>query len=270
MQQGTVTQEQQFLLSRESSLAAMSIGQGLTLIRKYDFVKHGYGSQAFFMLSIGIERLLKLIIIYNYRRINNNQFPDNKILKKAGHDIKSMYDVAMQIALEIGEADLYKPLVSDPIYTIIVDFLTDFAHNSRYYNLDSLTGNPNNTDEPVRSWNEKINKLIVERHYKDNPRKIAYKESLTKIAQPHFIVSFNNEQGKEINNLKDFYIEGLTVDVKQKYSMFYVYCIARFLSNLLWNLDKNLFPLVSEYFKDFRISDDSYVRRLKVWNPYGR
>ena len=58
--QGTVTQEQDFLLSRECALAAFSIGQGLTLLRKYDFVKHAHASQAFFQLSIGIERLLKI------------------------------------------------------------------------------------------------------------------------------------------------------------------------------------------------------------------
>ncbi len=63
-------------------------------------------------------------------------------------------------------------------------------------------------------------------------------------------------------------MEGLTVDVKQKYSMFYVYCIVRFLSNLLRFLDINFYPSVSEYFAIYRIPDDAYVKRLKSWDLY--
>lgn len=263
-----VTQEQDFLLRRECSLAALSIGQGLTLIRKYDFVKHGYGAQAFFMLSIGIERLLKIILIYNHRKNNNNEFPDNAVLKKAGHNIKSMYALAISIADEIGKPEIYQPLKSDPLYDLIINFLTDFAHSARYYNLDTLTGTLNKTDEPLRAWNSTINKIIVERHYKHNPRKA---EAISKIADAvgeYFIVSFNNEEGKEINNIKDFYLEGLTVDVKRQYSMFYIFCIVRFLSNLIWYLDKDYYPFVSEYFTYFRQTDDAYIRKRKTWNLY--
>ena len=268
--ENTVTQEQEFLLGRECAQAALSIGEGLTLIRKYEYVKHAYGTQAFFMLSIGIERLLKIILIYNHRRTNNNDFPDNAVLKSKGHKIKSMFDFAINIADEIGQSDIYEPLKTDPIYNLIIDFLTDFAHTSRYYNLDTLTGFPNSTNEPLREWNIKINKIIIERHYKHNTRKSEAIESLTSSIGENFLVSFDNEEGKKITNIKDFYLEGLTVDVKQKYSMFYVFCIVRFLSELLWHLDKNLYPFVSEYFVDFRQPDDAYVKRRKVWNLYNK
>lgn len=266
--ENAVTQEQDFLLGRECALAASSIGQGLTLIRKYDYVKHAYGTQAFFSLSIGIERLLKIILIYNHRRINNNKFPDNGVLKKAGHEIKSMYEIAIGIANEIGQADIYSPLKADRIYDLIIDFLTDFAHSSRYYNLDTLTGHQNKTDEPLRRWNTKINKIIVERHYRYNQKKVEEIEKLTDAFGGHFLVSFDNEDGKEISNIKDLYLEGLTVDVKQKYSMFYIYCIVRFLSELLRHLSTNFYPNVSEYFTIFRISDDAYVKRIKSWDLY--
>lgn len=264
----TVTQEQDFLLSRECALAALSIGQGLTLIRKYDFVKHGYGTQAFFMLSIGIERLLKIIFIYDYRRKNNNKFPDNAVLRNAGHNIKSLYAAAMSIADEIAKPELYLMLKEDPIFDLIIGFLTDFANTSRYYNLDTLTGSSNKTDEPLRAWNNTINKIIVERHYKHNTKKAQAISKISEAVSDIFIVSFDNENGKEVNNIKDFYQEGMTVGVKQKYSMFYIYRIVRFLSTLIWHLDKNYPPFVSEYFTIFRNGDDSYIKRCKTWNLY--
>jgi hypothetical protein len=269
MKQGVITEEQYFLLSRESALAALSIGHGLTLIRKYDFVKHGFGSQSFFMLSIGIERLLKLVIIYDYFRTHNNQFPDNSILKKAGHNIKALYVRSLQIAEDIGEMNLHSKLLSDPIYNIIIDFLTDFASVSRYYNLDTLTGRPNVTGEPLREWNRKINSIIIERHYRHNAKKAEAIKTITDIMQPHVLVSFDDEEGMKINDIKQFYLDGMKVDVKQKYSMFYVFCIVRFLSYLIAALDKGFYPSISEYFILFRNTDDAYVRRLKVWNLYG-
>ncbi|OAV70984.1 hypothetical protein Barb4_00965 [Bacteroidales bacterium Barb4] len=264
----SVTEEQKFLLCRECSLAALSIGDGLTLIRKYDFVKHGYATQAFFMLSIGIERLLKIILIYHHRKNNNNKFPDNAVLKKIGHNIKSMYDSAISIADEIGNPDIYKPLKADPIFDLIIDFLTDFARSSRYYNLDILTGNTNQTDEPLKKWDSTINKIIVERHYKHNPQKSKVTLKSAEAIDNIVNVSFYNEQGEGVNNIKDFYLEGMTVDVKQKYSMFYIYCIIRFLSNLIFYLDKNYYPFVSEYFSIFRLTDDTYIRKCKTWNIY--
>lgn len=263
-----VTQEQDFLLGRECALAASSIGSGLTLLRKYDFVRHAYGTQAFFMLSVGIERLLKIIVIYDYRRKNNNIFPSNGVLKKSGHNIKSLYKYSINVAEELNLLKLYETLKIDPIYDLIIDFLNDFANAARYYNLDSLTGQSNKSEEPLRNWNNSINSIIVKRHYKPNLKKESIINELSDIIGEHVLVSFDSEKGDKICNIKDFYLEGLTVDVKQKYSMFYVYSIVRFLSKLLWQLDQNYFPVFSEYFNDYMIFDDKYVRSKKVWNIY--
>lgn len=268
MQQYSVTQEQAFLLGRECAQAAMSLGQGLTLIRKYDYVKHAYGTQAFFMLTIGIERLLKIIVIYDHRQLNNNAFPNNAELKNAGHKIDKLYKRAKDIATRIGQPELYKPIEDDPIFALIIKLLTEFAQNARYYNLDTLTGHLNSTDEPLRAWNKTINKAIIERHYRHNKKKEEEIINLSNAVGNHFLVSFDNEEGTGIDNIKDFYLEGMTVDVKQKYSMFYVYCLVRFFSTLLWHLDKGYYPMVSEYFGKFRITDDAYVKSRKTWNPY--
>ena len=91
-------------------------------------------------------------------------------------EIENVTDVKKVIHFEscdhdIGKPELYKPIDDDPIFSLIIKFLTEFAHNARYYNLDSLTGHPNSTDEPLRAWNKNINKIIVERHYRHNKKK---------------------------------------------------------------------------------------------------
>ena len=109
---------------------------------------------------------------------------------------------------------------------------------------------------------------IVNKKKRHSKQKEAAIINLTSEFESHFLVSFDNEEGKKVSNLRDFYLEGMPVDIKQKYSMFYIYSLVRFLSNLLSNLDKEYSPFVSEYFAIFRIKKDAYVKSRKTWNPY--
>ena len=54
-------------LANEANLTASLLGNGLNALRKADLYHKGLYYQAFFSLSIGIERLLKIIIINEYR-----------------------------------------------------------------------------------------------------------------------------------------------------------------------------------------------------------
>ncbi|MDM8552766.1 hypothetical protein QUF72_21985, partial [Desulfobacterales bacterium HSG2] len=85
------------LLKREASMSSMSIGMGLTQLRRYDFAQTGYFYSSIFLISTGLERLLKLILIYDYRLKNNNTFPDNKKLKNFGHNLKDLINKSIQI-----------------------------------------------------------------------------------------------------------------------------------------------------------------------------
>ena len=52
------------LLLIEGSLSAYALANGLDCLRRANVYEKGMYYQSFFSLSIGIERLLKLIIIY--------------------------------------------------------------------------------------------------------------------------------------------------------------------------------------------------------------
>jgi hypothetical protein len=79
--QHAVSSDAELALLREASMASMSIGVGLTHIRRYDFTQPGYFYSGLFSMTTGIERLLKLILIYDHRLNHHGSFPSNRHLK---------------------------------------------------------------------------------------------------------------------------------------------------------------------------------------------
>lgn len=71
--------------------------------------------QAFFSLSIGIERLLKIIIINKYRVDNEGEFPEDINLKGLGHDLVKL---CKYLGIEFED---------DSIHIKLIRFLNDFA-----------------------------------------------------------------------------------------------------------------------------------------------
>ncbi len=64
--------------------------EGLDCLSHADSFHQEMYYQAFYSLAIGIERLLKLIKIDQYRVKFDGKFPKNLELKKMGHHIEEM------------------------------------------------------------------------------------------------------------------------------------------------------------------------------------
>lgn len=79
--------EKERLLANEASLTSSLLGNGLNALRKASIYNKGLYYQAFFSLSIGVERLLKIIIITQYRSEHNGDFPVDIDMKKIGHNL---------------------------------------------------------------------------------------------------------------------------------------------------------------------------------------
>jgi hypothetical protein len=261
--------EKELLLVREASMASMAIGIGLTHIRKFDFTQPGFFYSGMFSFTTGLERLMKLIIICDFRVKNNDAFPNNQQLKAFGHKITELFNHSRKIKNDYDFEIDDKRFIDDDFYETIVQFLSDFATTARYYNLDALSGYKQNSDEPYRRWNNDISETIVQRHYRKNPKNFKKKMELAKKMMGNTIVFMNDENGNEIRNLNDFYTKGDQVTTKQKYSMFYLYEINRFLCDLLCELhhEGNLFPYLPDFFAVFRHNDKSHIIKIKSWNP---
>lgn len=253
-------------------MSSMSLGLGLTQLRKYDFVKPGFFYSSMFMITIGLERLMKLIVIYDHRIRNNGAFPSNSQLKhEYGHKIHDLFKSAIKINSENNYSNEHAKLLEDEIIQIIIEYLSEFAQTSQYYNLDGLTGKHQQNKEPLNRWNEEINSIILSRHYKQRKKKVEQIEAISAQLEDITSVMLTSENGQGITSIREFYMEGDKVSIKQKYSMYYIYIIARFLVNVLSSLESHgqFYPFLKEYFYHLACEDRSYILSRKTWLPIG-
>lgn len=74
------SEDEKFLLL-EANLTLATIADGLDCLKDANGYQKGIFYQAFFSLSIGIERVLKLIIIDKHRIENQGRFSSNKLIR---------------------------------------------------------------------------------------------------------------------------------------------------------------------------------------------
>ena len=146
------TKEEQLLITEAKLINAMLL-EGLDCLRQSNFGKQGLYYQAFYSISYGMERLLKLIIIEDYRSKNDNKMSNNGYLKKYSHDICEMVS---DYALGVMDNEINKRIIT---------FFSNFACKSRYYNLNMLTGGYNEFLNPLEEWRN-IEDLILQKYNK--------------------------------------------------------------------------------------------------------
>ena len=91
------------LLRKESFLASMNLWVWLTFMWKYDFLQLWFFYQSMFSLSIGIERLMKLILVYE-----ELTSPYEIDLKKYWHNLDKLYKKTEELWLNYGVSDYFK------------------------------------------------------------------------------------------------------------------------------------------------------------------
>src|ERR1700730_244824 len=125
-------------LGREAELAAEQIALGVTTLGKANHAQSGLYTQAFFGLSIGLERLAKLILVADHMLSHSGLFPNDDQLKKIGHDISELFDRCEAISTKQRAGKDYSDRPCNPTHQGIVITLTEFGRLSRYYNLDLI------------------------------------------------------------------------------------------------------------------------------------
>lgn len=138
-------------LSQEGHLISSCLSIGLTNLRAANVHEKGRFYTGLFNLSIGLERLLKSIIIIEHMANNNLACPSKKQMKSYGHNIEDLYNSCHTISqahdpiLPLNKlTDLQQEMLSS---------LSDFAMGTRYFNLDSLSSGKNGVD-PIEHWGD--------------------------------------------------------------------------------------------------------------------
>ena len=261
-------------LAREAAIASQSLSAGLSALRKANVMQPGIYNYAFFNLSIGMERITKLIFLLDWVVETNGSFPLDEKLKSFSHNIQRLFDYAMAIAakrkLELGaHADLYMPITGP-----IIKCLSDFGRSSRYYNLDYLSGQSVSEEaEPIRAWFDGIANLVFEKHYPEAKQKVDrdLAQGFQAAAGHSTWVHFNAEDGTMIDNVGEMVLHNRKTTVLQKYGTFYAATVVRCLCTVLVKLEplaqsKALedIPDLHEFFVALR-GDDHFLKTRRTF-----
>lgn len=265
-------------LQREAQLAAEQIAQGVTALGRANHAQTGLYAQAFFGLSIGLERLGKLIFIADHAIRFGGRFPTNDDLKNSiGHDIRSLLAKCDSIGSTVDQARQYAARPADSIHRGIEETLSEFATRSRYYNLSYIAGAAGTHTDPIAMWWEKVAEPICARHYSARQRKrdFAGAAAMAEIHDGASVVIHTAESGTEISDVMSYFSRAGMTAVVQKYGRVYTLQIVRWLVSILHEVvnrgayEKRIEPLLGlhEHFVIF-FNDDECLRSRTTWSTY--
>ena len=146
------------LLQQEGHLISSCLATGLTELRSANVHNKGAFYSALFNLSVGIERLLKAIIIMEHMLKNSLSVPTKKQLSGYGHNITELYDECVKISIIHG-GQLPSRSSIDSTNQELLGLLSDFAQTTRYHNLNALSAQQNRKD-PIEHWSEIILSIL--------------------------------------------------------------------------------------------------------------
>jgi len=265
-------------LGREAELAAEQIASGVTALGRANHAEKGYYTQAFFGLSIGFERLAKLIILADYAITNSGKFPNDNDLKKIGHDIGTLLDKCEKLSIKHRSGKEHSERPNESVHQGIVTTLTEFGKLSRYYNLDFIVGGKaSQLPEPVATWWQRVGQPILTKHYSAHQQKIdtAQSAAVATLMRKFTTVLHHTEEGAIIDDVEALMLRSGASRIVQKYGRLYTLQLVRWLSFLISDLSsvgayqKRIEPLLGldEPFRMF-LNDDRYLRGRKTWSIY--
>ncbi len=265
-------------LRREATLVSQLIGAGATALGRASYAT-GFGEYytAFFGLSIGIERLAKLILIADHVLDHAGTLPDRKAVKRYGHKLGALIEevdlIAKKHALELSF-----PGPLDSISKSVIACLDAFADASkgRYANFEAI-GNPsfNPEDEPVAKWWREVVEPILDKHYRGKPAEAGVKARAQVIDAMIGHVSsvhFFDEYGSSMNDVATASERTGQSKWAQKYGRFYTLSIVRWLADIFSELTQingyqdGLEVLFGhyEFFTGYQV-DDTFLLSRKKW-----
>lgn len=265
-------------LRREASLVRQLIGAGATALGEASYASGmGHYYTAFFSLSVGIERLAKLVVVADHVLTHRGQLPKQLIFKKFSHDLTSLADEVHRIS-HSHKLTLRYPRPTDPISGAVLACLAAFADASRgrYANFETI-GNPNfnAAEEPIAKWWREVVEPSLENHYRGKSTEARVKVRaqimnalIGDISQVHYF----DESGRTLSDIETASERTGQTEYAQKYGRYYTLTTVRWMMDVFTELTRTagyqdgfetLFGHY-EFFSGFR-GDDRFLLTRKRW-----
>ncbi len=264
-------------IGRECALVKQLVGSGATSLGRANYAdKKGEYYTAFFGLSVGLERLAKLILVGDYAITNTGRMPPQKEVKKFGHNLSALMDGASEVSTRRS----FKIKYTRPASTIskkVVECLDAFADagKGRYANFAAL-GDPNlSQHEPIQKWWGEVAELILQHHYYGKPiqkRVEGQAKAVDALMSPFSMVLHIDETGSPMQDVLTASIRTGQNRLVQRYGRYHALTIVRWLSDVYSELARsacykhNVDPFFGswEYFSSYRVPDE-FLKTRKVW-----
>ncbi|SNB59171.1 hypothetical protein SAMN04487880_3449 [Marinobacter sp. es.042] len=264
-------------IRRESVLARDLIGSGVTALGRANYADQlGQYYSAFFGLSVGLERLSKLVLVVDHALSNHGQMPSEDVVRRYGHRLTELLNKVDQIALEHG-AHLTYQRPKDIIALSIVDCLDSFAdaRRGRYANFGSLDTPNLSSEEPIKSWWELVAHHILSKHYegKQIQRNVESRANMIDSIMSGFThVLHVDESEQTMDNVRTASVRTGQTKVVQKFGRYHTLTTVRWLSDVYTQLAKmaayqyryEAFFGSWEFLQTYTV-DDSFLKSRKVW-----
>lgn len=223
-------------INREIALVRQLIGAGVTSLGHANYAdKLGEYYTAFFGLSVGFERLAKLVLVAEHV-MEHGEMPNEGVVRKYGHQlVKLMEKVGEVCARRFLQLKYRFP--DNPISRSILDCLDSFADakRGRYANFASLGDPVFDQDEPIGKWWGAVAELILQKHYYGTVaqrKSEAQADFVHRMMSKDAIVLHTSEYGTPLRDLFSASVRTSQGELVQRYGRFYVLLVARWLSNV--------------------------------------
>ena len=174
-------------IRQEAMLVRHLIGDGVTALGRAYNGEKGIGQYyiGFFSLSVGLERLAKLIIIADHAIDCSGPLTASDWVKKYGHNLDELLNQVESISRKRA-LNLEYARPNNPITSSIIDNLSSFADAKfgRYANYMGMENPGNDLHEPIGRWWNEVGKNILEEHYLDDNAKSNLENRARTMAKP--------------------------------------------------------------------------------------
>jgi len=220
-------------VGRQIDLAIAQIRSGIAALGKANHAAGGLYTQAFFGLSIGLERMAKLAIVADHLLTHDGAFLTDAELRGYNHNLGRLLTACEAFGPNYAEAP-YDARPNDPIHVAIVQVLSDFAQTTRYFNLNFLSGTVRGND-PIPAWWNSVGEAIIERHVSiaAAARIDAKVDAFQRIYGQHADVFHHDEGGNQIRDFRALALRSEQTAYVQRYGRMYVLQIVRWLGAIL-------------------------------------
>ncbi|MDD5033897.1 MAG: hypothetical protein PHE55_03995 [Methylococcaceae bacterium] len=268
-----------FLLEQEGMLAQACLCNGLTALRRANLGdKKGLFYSAFFELSIGFERVLKLVLILDHMARNKLDPPDSKTVEDFGHKLRSLFD-ATKVACATHGVDALDVFQANSLPIVILDFLDDFAHpGGRYSNINKLTGHKHQTmADPIVQWGEIANRIMQTHATPKERERAQLNGQMASVVFGDAAASLISDLNQQQMDVAPLHVRAAELDIAAKYAIYALVTLIAALREALDSLCARAWaanppgtsgmadiPDMKEFFQ-FAWPNKPYVMRKRQW-----